>query len=217
MIRMSYKVPKDIFVATSGGCDSMAVIDFLRQSRNVTAIHYNHGTDFADEAEALVTSYCEQYKIPLIVDYLDDTPDKGVSLEDFWRKARYGFFEEVHDGVTPIITCHHLDDVAETWLFTSLNGNPRLIPSRRDFYMRPFLETRKAIFEDWCNRKNVPYIEDPSNENTRFTRNYIRHELMPRALRVNPGLHKVLRKKVQDAADITWHSQWGSSSPSEMT
>jgi len=189
----------------------MAVLDFLRRSRNVTALHFNHGTPNADAYERLVEKYCTDHNIPLIVGALEEVPDDGVSLEDFWRRERYSFFEESH-GLLPVITCHHLDDVAETWLFTSLHGTPRLIPSRRDLYLRPFLETRKAVFEDWCSRKGVPYMEDPSNEDTRFMRNYIRHELMPKALRVNPGLHKILRKKIVTAeskyAEQAWEPEW---------
>ncbi len=210
MIHLSFSPPKDVAIAVSGGCDSMAVLDFLRRSRNVTALHFNHGTDNADSYQTLVENYCSEHQITLITGGLDDTPDPGDSLEDFWRRQRYSFFEDSH-GLLPVITCHHLDDVAETWLFTSLHGTPRLIPSRRDIYLRPFLETRKAVFEDWCNRKGVPYIEDPSNNDTRFMRNYIRHELMPKALRVNPGLHKILRKKIQERGNHTqdrWEPEW---------
>ena len=200
MIHLSFSPPKDVAVAVSGGCDSMAVLDFLRRSsRNVTALHFNHGTPNADAYERLVEKYCAEHKIPLITGALDDVPDDGASLEDFWRRERYAFFKEAH-GLLPVITCHHLDDVAETWLFTSLHGTPRLIPAARGVYLRPFLETRKAVFEDWCDRKGVPYIEDPSNNDTRFMRNFIRHEMIPKALRVNPGLHKVLRKKIQQRA-----------------
>ena len=212
MIHLSFSPPKDVAVAVSGGCDSMAVLDFLRRSRNVTALYFNHDTEIADSAESLVEGYCIEHKIPLLIGHLDETPDKGTSLEDFWRHERYQFFKEVH-GLLPVITCHHLDDVAETWLFTALHGTPRLIPSRRDIYLRPFLETRKAVFEDWCDRKGVPYIEDPSNADTRFMRNYIRHEIMPKALRVNPGLHKVLRKKLKAELEAChtqqlWEPEW---------
>lgn len=211
MIHMSVSPPKDVAVAVSGGCDSMAVLDFLRRSRNVTALHFNHGTENADAYQALVENYCSKHEITLITGYIDDTPDPGDSLEDFWRRHRYSFFEDSH-GLLPVITCHHLDDVAETWLFTSLHGTPRLIPSHRQIYLRPFLETRKSIFEDWCFRHKVPYMEDPSNEDLRFTRNYIRHELMQKALRVNPGLHKVLRKKIQQRAaehsQAPWEPEW---------
>lgn len=213
MIHMSVSLPKDVAIAVSGGCDSMAVLDFLKKSRNVTALHFNHGTENADAYQSLVESYCAEHEIPVIVGTLDDTPDAGVSLEDFWRRQRYSFFEDVH-GLLPVITCHHLDDVAETWIFTSLHGTPRLIPSRRDIYLRPFLGTRKSIFEDWCYRKGVPYIEDPTNNDTRFMRNFIRHEVMPKALRVNPGLHKVMRKKLKERAETKdstqqlWEPEW---------
>jgi tRNA(Ile)-lysidine synthase TilS/MesJ len=54
------------------------------------------------------------------------------------------------------------------------------------------------VFEEWCDRKSVHYINDPSNTDLSFMRNYIRHEIVPRALRVNPGLPKVLRKKIKN-------------------
>jgi len=198
MIRLSEKLPRQIAVAVSGGCDSMAALDFLRRAHDVRVLHYNHGTAHGDEAQRVVSDYCNKHQIDWVCDVnIKDAP-KGESLENFWRTQRYKFFKSARKH-RPVITCHHLDDVVETWIFTSLNGNPHLIPSARDFYIRPFLETRSAVFEDWCDRKNVPYIEDPSNSDTRFMRNFIRHELMSKALVVNPGLHKVLRKKLKDA------------------
>ena len=173
----------------------MAVLDFLRKNRNLTVLHYNHGTGvYADQAENLVRKYCTENKITCLVGYNHEEIPKGVSSEAWWRDKRYGWF----DGFTgmPIITAHHLDDVAETWLFTSLHGQPRLIPSKRENYWRPFLTTRKKVFENWCTKHGVPYIEDPSNKNNSFMRNYIRNVMMPNAIQVNPGFHKVLKKKV---------------------
>lgn len=174
----------------------MGALDFLRRSHHVTALHYNHATPGSSQAQRCVETYCSTHKIPLLVGQLDDPPPAGDSKEDYWRQKRYEFFEA--SGVqTPIVTCHHLDDVAETWIFTSLHGEPRLIPARRGIYLRPFLQTRKEVFVSWCDRKGVEYVEDVSNKNTRFRRNYIRHRLMPHALEVNPGLHKVLKKKLK--------------------
>jgi tRNA(Ile)-lysidine synthase len=62
--------------------------------------------------------------------------------------------------------------------------------------VRPFRKTRKRDLELWANLNNVPYITDPSNKDTSFRRNYIRHNLMPHALEVNPGLYKIISKKV---------------------
>lgn len=197
MIKMSFRIPRKVGVAVSGGCDSMAVLDFLRRSHEVTALHFNHNTPGADAATDVVHDFCRDKGIDYICQYLHDDCPKGMSLEDFWRQERYKFFETFHDSLE-VVTCHHLDDAVETWIFTALNGNPKLIPQKRGMFLRPFLQTRKAVFEDWCARKSVPYVEDQSNFDTRFTRNFIRHELVPKALRVNPGIHKVIRKKYKD-------------------
>tara|TARA_Y100000592_G_C5380128_1_gene272997 strand:+ start:252 stop:878 length:627 start_codon:yes stop_codon:yes gene_type:complete len=206
MIKLTVKLPERVAVAVSGGADSMAALDFLSRKREVFVLHYNHGTDHASEAQKIVEHFCEKRDIHLLVSSLQDEVPSGMSKEDFWRKSRYNFFETV--GMTPVyreipvITCHHLDDLIETWLFTSIHGEPRLIPTKRGRYLRPFLSTRKSIFEDWCDRKDVPYINDPSNTDLSFMRNFIRHELVPKALRVNPGLPKVLRKKVINNPDV---------------
>jgi tRNA(Ile)-lysidine synthase len=196
MIHILGKIPKRVAIAVSGGVDSMAVLDFLRRRHDVYVLHYNHGTPYAPHAEALVRGYCVMNNLQYLVGQNLKSMPKGVSAEAWWRDQRYSFFKWATE--LPIITAHHLDDVVENWIFTSLNGNPFLIPSRRDQYIRPFLTTRKSKLEDWCERKSVPYVKDPSNNDTRFRRNYIRHELMPHAVEINPGIHKTLRKKVLD-------------------
>jgi tRNA(Ile)-lysidine synthase len=172
----------------------------------VVALHYNHATEYSDLAEKLVSDFCEERDISLLKGKLLKPMPDGVSREDFWRKSRYNFFETIaltpaYSNI-PIITCHHLDDLMETWVFTSLHGDARLIPSKRGRFLRPFLITRKAVLEDWCDRKDVPFITDPSNSDLSYMRNYIRHEIVPRALRINPGLPKVLRKKVINTPSI---------------
>lgn len=191
------KLPHKLAIAVSGGPDSMAALDFLSKNKDVLVLHYNHATPHANHAEVIVSKYCEKNNIPLVVDGLKEDMPAGVSKEDFWRKHRYDFFER-EAGDLHVVTCHHLDDAVETWLFTSMHGAPKLIPSQRGRYLRPFLGTRKVVFEEWCDRKGVHFINDPSNTDLSFMRNYIRHEIVPRALRVNPGLPKVLRKKIKN-------------------
>jgi tRNA(Ile)-lysidine synthase len=77
-----------------------------------------------------------------------------------------------------------------------MHGAGKIIPYRRGRVIRPFLLTKKKNFKMWAELNGVPWIEDDSNLDTCYTRNYIRHELMPHALKVNPGLHKVVAKKV---------------------
>jgi tRNA(Ile)-lysidine synthase len=195
MIRTVIKVPRNVAVAVSGGPDSMAVLDFLRRGqKNILALHFNHGTPHADAAQTLVTCYCKKYDIPLTISSIGEPPPAGESRENYWRSCRYKFFDIATQ--LPIITCHHLDDSVENWIFTSLHGNPMMIPLQRDKFIRPFLAAPKVALLEWCERKDVPYVNDPSNDDISFMRNYIRHELIPRVLIVNPGLHKVIKKKI---------------------
>tara|TARA_Y100000592_G_scaffold73524_1_gene114538 strand:- start:259 stop:879 length:621 start_codon:yes stop_codon:yes gene_type:complete len=202
MIKILGEVPKDICIAVSGGIDSMAALDFLRRTRNITVLHYNHGTgEYADNAMNLVKEYCENFSIDYAIAENTETMPKGVSAEAWWREKRYSWFESETDY--PIVTAHHLDDVVENWIFTSLNGNPFLIPSKRGQYIRPFLSTSKKDLVDWCVRKNVPYLSDPSNEDTKYRRNYIRHTMMPHVESINPGIQKVIRKKVLERYNLS--------------
>ena len=101
-----------------------------------------------------------------------------------------------------VVTCHHLQDCIEWWLFTSMNGIPRTIPSKNRNIIRPFLITEKSNILSWASRKNVPFVEDPSNIDERYSRNIIRHNIVPHALRVNPGLGTVVKKKVLERHEL---------------
>jgi tRNA(Ile)-lysidine synthase len=79
-----------------------------------------------------------------------------------------------------------------------MHGQGKIIPYRHHNVIRPFRLTRKRDLEMWANLNSVEYLEDDSNKDTCYTRNYIRHEMMPHVLRVNPGIHKVIAKKVKD-------------------
>ena len=194
MIKVLGSIPQKVAVAVSGGADSMAVLDFLSRSRrDVSALYFNHGTDFSEEAQHLVESFCKERGIKLSLGRVARERQKKESKEEYWRNERYSFFSSFSDS--KIITCHHLDDAVETWIFTSLHGNPMLIPYSRDNFLRPFLTTRKSSLIDWCERKDVPYLNDPSNSDTSYMRNFIRHKLIKNALVVNPGLYKVVKKK----------------------
>ena len=219
MIKLLGKIPKRVCIAVSGGPDSMSALNFLQNDgrRNVLALHFNHGTEHGEEAESFVVGYCNKNNIPLVVGKVTGEKPKEESKEEFWRNERYSFFNDYlsvfkekiksynidYDSLahfyysnTPIVTCHHLNDAVETWIFTALHGNPMLIPYKRDNYIRPFLLTEKETLVEWCENKDIPYVFDKSNEDTSYMRNFIRHVLMPKALRVNPGLYKVIYKKI---------------------
>ena len=196
MIKLAHKIPIKVAIAVSGGRDSMVCLDFLRcGKKEITVLHFNHGTKHAVEAEVKVKEYCAKWEIPLFIGRISGEPEQGQSMEDFWRKQRYSWFEST--GFETIITCHHLDDAIEWWIMTSLKGNPKLIPAKREQFIRPFLLTTRETLKNWAERKHVEWAEDPSNGDTDYDRNYIRHTMMPHVLRINPGIQKTVTKLLE--------------------
>jgi len=197
MIKLQGKLPKNIILACSGGVDSMAALDFLSRRHSVRVIYVDHVTEHSRRAAVFLSEYCRRNKIAYEYHSINGSKPQGVSQEEHWRNERYRVLNEATQahGV-PAVTCHHLDDCVETWLWSSLHGEGKIIPYRRRDVVRPFRLTEKRNFRLWAEVNNVPWVEDDSNSDTCYTRNYIRHELMPHALEVNPGLHKVVKKKV---------------------
>lgn len=187
-------LPRKLVLAFSGGVDSVAAADWLSRSHDLTLAYFHHGTEHSEHALSWVQNFARERNIPLVVEYLVGTRNPEHSLEEHWREHRYAFLYKFQP--TTVITAHHLDDVMETYIWSALHGNPRTIPLKRDNILRPFLTTPKQNFIDWCRDKKLNWCEDASNSDTQYTRNYIRHSLMPHALRVNPGLATTVRKLV---------------------
>lgn len=196
MFKILKPLPRQIAVACSGGSDSMAVLDFLRRSHDVTVLHVNHHTSHADQAEQHVIEYCVAHDLIMWSKRITTPKPAHASWEEFWRTERYAWFTSFD---LPVVTAHHLDDCVETYLFNCMHGKHHTIAYAHANVIRPFLTTPKSEFESWCARKAVPYVTDPSNSDLRYMRNIIRHEIVPEALKVNPGLRTVVRKMVIDS------------------
>jgi tRNA(Ile)-lysidine synthase len=193
MIRFLGEIPNKCTVAFSGGVDSVAVVDFLLNGRKqVDLAFFHHGTETSTAALNFVTEFATERRLILRIGRLSRDRLKEESLEEFWRNERHGFFATFN---SPVITAHHLDDAIETWIFTSLHGESRLIPYSSGNVIHPFLITPKKEIIAWCKKKNLKWIEDESNRDIQFMRNLVRHKIVPEALKVNPGLHKVIKKK----------------------
>ncbi len=199
MIKILGSIPRVVTVACSGGIDSMVLLDFLSRNHAVNVAFFHHGTETSDRALDFITRECSDRNLNLITKRIEDSsiPLK-LSAEEYWRDKRYEFLSQFEC----VVTGHHLDDVVETWAWSSLHGQSKLLPYRRNNVIRPFLLNRKYDLENWARRKNVRWIEDFSNNDTRYTRNYIRHEFMPNVLRINPGIHTLLRKKLEKRQKI---------------
>jgi len=194
-------LPREVGVAVSGGVDSMVALHFLRQKHQVTAIHFCHAESATAEAEyAFVAKHCQEHKIPLLLGYQITTRPPGASREAYWRHDRYQYFHSIR---MPIVTGHHLDDAVEWYLFTAFNGEGYFMEYQNQNVIRPFLGTTKSEIIAYADKHCVPFIEDPANHDPNFAaRNRIRHNILPEVLRVNPGLFKVVKKRVVEKAKL---------------
>lgn len=193
MIKLLFPMPKQVTVAFSGGVDSVAVVDFLSKKHDVACAFFHHGTDNSNRALEFVSRFCTDRNLPMFLGVLNRDKPKDMSYEEFWREERYQYLATLG----PVITAHHLDDCVETYIWSALHGKPKVPNLVRGNVIRPFLTTPKKDFVDWCVRKDLEWCEDLSNEDERYTRNYIRKNLVPHALKVNPGLHKTVKKIIE--------------------
>lgn len=194
MIKVQGKIPRDVGVAVSGGADSMSIMDFLRKNHNVTVYHFNHATKNADLFERFVREVCNKFDIPVVVGDIKNSKPKGKSWEEYWRDERYAWFAEQDQT---IVLGHHLDDCVETYLFNMCNGKDYTIPYRHNNCIRPFRLTPKSELVKWVLNHGVVWYHDPSNFDKSFKRNYIRFDVLPKILEVNPGLPKVISKRIK--------------------
>lgn len=203
---LSFSPSSPFLLACSGGVDSMAIADFYhRGNKQFSIAYFNHATSQADQTESFLRSYSAKRNIPFLTSKLVFDKPKSESLEEYWRKARYSWLRSFSK---PIVTAHHLNDVMETWIFSSFNGNPKIICQENEGVFRPFLLNSKEELKSWCIRHEVPWVEDQSNNDVHFPRNRIRHNILPEALMVNPGLGKVLRKKILEINKNATVVQW---------
>lgn len=193
MIKLLTPLPKKLYVACSGGVDSMAALDFLSRKHDVTAAFFDHGTTTSLEALKFVRNYCMKNSIDLVDGAVMRAKRKNESLEEYWRDERYRYFKYLNE---PVITAHHLNDAVETWVWSSMHGQPKLPKINRGNVVRPFLTTTKMELVDWCIRKNVPWLDDATNLDTKYMRNYVRHVAMPVIQNINPGIQKTIKKKL---------------------
>ncbi len=209
-----WPVPSRYRVALSGGLDSMVLLHAMASLRDrlpaaLTAVHVNHGLhpDAGDWAQHCA-AVCQRLGVPLeVLELALDIP-RGQSLEAVAREARY---EALAGGMAPdelLLTAQHQDDQAETVLLQLLRGSgvaglaamPALSSLAAGRLGRPLLELRRADLAAYAGRYGLQWIDDPSNDDTRFDRNYLRQEIMPRLQARWPGLTTTLARSAAHCA-----------------
>lgn len=193
MIHLLGRVPaRKIYLAISGGVDSMAAWDFLKNSHDVTPIFFHHKTKDCFAAEFFLRNF---FADDIIIGRIkNQNRPKGSSWEEYWRTERYAFLKQFY----PVVTAHHLDDQIETWVLGAVHGQPKLMSYYNGLVYRPFLLNNKSVFEKWCKDHGVPFIEDESNEDTSKKRNFTRRHLIPIMRNLHKGLDTTIRNKTID-------------------
>lgn len=175
----------------------MAALDFLRRRHTVRVAHFDHGTEFAQVGRAVVEQYCSDHGLELCIGTAATEPLGGRSPEALWRDQRYQFLDLL-DSPEPVVLAHTLTDSVETWLWSCCHGTPKLIPYARGRCIRPFmLNTRQSMLQ-WCRDRSVSWAEDPANEDRRYQRSRVRHDVLPAIRSVNPGIEGMIRRKLID-------------------
>jgi tRNA(Ile)-lysidine synthase len=181
-----------VLAAFSGGLDSCVLLHALAQDDEVRrhglrAIHVHHGLHAAaDDWTAHCTAFCQTLDIPLHVVRVHVERD-GEGLEAAARRARYLAFAQFLDESEVLVTAHHLDDQAETFLLRALRasgpeGLAAIRPWRRfahGWHWRPLLDVSRKALHAYAQAHNLAWIEDPSNADIRHDRNFLRHQVLP--------------------------------------
>ncbi|MBX4199292.1 tRNA lysidine(34) synthetase TilS [Candidatus Saccharibacteria bacterium] len=177
--------PGKYVLALSGGVDSMVLLDILSKHEHLELIaaHYNHGIRAAaTRDEDFVRAIAKDYGLLFEAGHGKLGP---LASEAEAREARYAFLAQVKQKyeADAIITAHHQDDLIETALINILRGTgPKgliAIASSKDI-LRPLLPYPKEAILNYANQEKLEWVEDETNEDIRYLRNYIRRELVPR-------------------------------------
>ncbi len=203
-------------LAYSGGLDSHVLLHLLAELKdrqhinNLGVVHINHQLH-ADSSQwaAHCVQQCQQYQ--LLCEVINIVVDKntGFGLEAAARQARYAAFKTRLTEQTFLLTAQHADDQIETFLLQSLRGGgvkglaamPAVKPFAKGYLSRPLLSVTQQDIIDYAEQNNLNWVDDPSNTNTKFDRNYLRKYITPVLKQRWPAIHKTIARVTQHQAE----------------
>lgn len=202
--------------AVSCGIDSVAMLAVFKACQQyfgytVHAVHFHHGIRKESDRETeLFQKICSRLNIPCHIGY-GNTPafsqKQKIGLEEAGRILRYQYFDDILSKLPNALLCtaHHADDLCEDVLMRLIRGTAWPQLGGMAYYdaerklLRPFLYTGKQELADFAKTLNLPHAEDQSNTDTAFTRNRIRHTLLPLLKQENPQILNSVIKLKQNA------------------
>ena len=196
-----------IGVGVSGGADSVSLLHFLVKNKeilgyeSITAVHVNHSIrgEEADRDMLFTENLCESLGVPcktVVIDVPKECEKTGESTELCARRMRYEVFDSF--GFDKFATAHNLNDRMETFFFNLSRGASAAgllsIPYVRGIYIRPLLDVTRDEIENYITENGLTYITDSTNTSDDYTRNKIRHNLIPQMFELNPSFQKAFLK-----------------------
>lgn len=198
--RFPFLKEKKLFIAVSGGIDSIVLVDLLQKlDYEITVLHCNFSLRAAESEgdEAFVESFCKERNIEVLGQKFDTkqfASDYKLSIQVAARKLRYDWFYEQLENrnFDYILTAHHLNDSLETFLInfsrgTGLDGLTG-IPAQNDKIIRPLLPFSREEIELYAKENAIQWREDSSNSSVKYLRNKLRHDVIPILKEVQPNL-----------------------------
>ncbi|WGE46163.1 tRNA lysidine(34) synthetase TilS [Actinobacillus equuli] len=182
-----FPTQRDFVLGLSGGIDSIVLLHLLTELQlNLRAVHIHHGlSPNADSWAAFCEQLCKRLKIPFILQKI--TVDRSEGIEAGARTARYQAIGEIIQPNEVLVTAHHLDDQAETFLLALKRGSGikglsamQAVGFWQNFTIfRPLLNVSRAQIEQYARQKQFTWIEDESNHDSHYDRNFLRNEVLP--------------------------------------
>lgn len=213
-----FTVKDSLLLAVSGGLDSVVLCELCHQAGFGFAIaHCNfqlRGGE-SERDEAFVKSLGDKYKVEVKVRKFDTqkfAEENRLSVQEAARTLRYAWFEELINQLTNqpvnyyLLTAHHADDNNETLLMnffrgTGLHGLTG-IPEKTDYIRRPLLGFTKAALLAFAEEHKLSFVEDSSNQSSKYTRNFFRNELLPAIAKVYPQVNDNLQGNISRFKEI---------------
>ena len=203
------------WVGLSGGLDSSVLLTALAERHealpgSLHAVHVNHGLNpRAGEWQRHCEALCKRLGVSLESRSVKLAPQPGESLEAVARDARYAVFHSLVGPTDLLLLAHHQDDQAETFLLQALRGaGPRglaAMPAAAELdglhVARPLLDCSRTELEAWAREQKIAWVEDPSNTDRGFDRNYLRHEVLPRLKARWPAATETLSRSARLSAE----------------
>ena len=211
----TYHSKQTFWLGYSGGLDSRVLLALCARYHQMTpiqlkVIHIHHGLHPHADVWALhCADICKHYNFDFIEHAIQIKLHPGDSLEEIAREERYSVFANYMADGDVLLTAHQQDDQAETVLLQLLRGAglkglaamPLVTTFSRGFHARPLLDFPRVTLQHYAEQYQLKWIDDPSNEDHRFMRNYIRQEILPRLKQRWPKATHLLARSAAHCAE----------------